>query len=89
MHFHKRGDVSSRYIPKDSREVRDEASDAVVYLGERDGMIYGVAYCGKRAKPDWSYRFRSEVQRDVEVRRFFEARRESLADKAEAKRTRR
>ena len=52
-----RADVSSRYIPKGARKVADRQSDAVAYLYETAGKPYAIAYCGKRAKPDWHHRF--------------------------------
>lgn len=83
MRFYRRGDVSSRYIPAGSRKVADRLSDAVAYLSERNGVPYGIGYCGSRAKADWNFRFRSEARREAHVREFFAGRRHALAFKAE------
>lgn len=83
MRLYNRGDVSSRYIPKGSRKVADKLSDAVVYLSERNGVVYAIGYCGKRAKHDFNFRFRSEKDRAAHVARYFESRRRSVEFKAE------
>jgi hypothetical protein len=83
--FLKRGDVSSRYIPRGARKVADRASDAVVYVYERNGKPKELAYCGRRAKPDWHYSFRSEAERAENIRRYFAERQRQLAWKTEQK----
>ena len=85
MQIHDRGNIASRYIPSGSRELADTESDAVVYLGERNGVPYAIAYCGKRAKPDWHYSFKTGERRAAEIERYFTNRRASLAYKAERK----
>ena len=47
------------------------------------GAPYAIGYCGKRSKPDWHHRFRTEAGRERHVREFFEGRRRSGAFKAE------
>lgn len=59
----------SSFIPKNSREERDEQTGAVVYLYEAAGALYALGFHGKAQRPDWHYRFRSD-----------EARRQKIAD---------
>lgn len=85
VRLYKRGDIASRYIPENSRELRDDASDAVAYLSERNGVPYAIGYCGTRAKADFNERYARSADRDRRVQKYFESRRSALAWKAEAK----
>lgn len=53
------------YIPKNDtlQEIRDAMSDAVAFTYEAAGGLYGLAFHGKAAKPDWHFRFASEENR--------------------------
>lgn len=49
------------FIPKAARIVhRDDRLQGVVYAYETAGRLYGLAFSGKRNKPDWHYRFQSD-----------------------------
>lgn len=73
------------YIPKDSRAITDEETGAVAYVYETNGVPYGMAFTGKRSKPDWHYRFRSEGDRESRIQKHFARVRASKAFKAEQK----
>lgn len=74
--------MKTRYIPQGSLTVADPRSDAVVFTYERAGALYAIGYCGKRAKPDFHYRYHDEPARTEKIRMFFEGRQASLAFKA-------
>jgi len=52
------------YIPKTARKIQPKATDGVVfYAYERGDAIYGLAFIGKRTKPEFHYRYRTEAER--------------------------
>lgn len=59
------------YIPANATAIHDPASDAVVYRFERDGALMAKGFTGKRAKPDWFYRFRDEADLQKQIARHF------------------
>jgi hypothetical protein len=62
------------FVPKGALKVLDKQSDAVAYLYERNGRLFGLVFTGKRTKPDSHYRFRSSEERERSIQRAFEAR---------------
>lgn len=72
------------YIHKGARMVQGPG-DAVIYEYESNGTPYAQAFSGKRAKPDWHYRFRSEEHRQTEIEAWFKRMTASQAYKAEYK----
>ena len=61
------------YIPAGSRAVRDRHSDAVAYLYEsKSGLLYAMAFGGRRQKPDFHFRFRDQAKREAAIREHFE-----------------
>lgn len=71
------------YVPKGATKIADKQSDAVAYVYETKGVLYGLAFAGKACKPAWHYRFRASADREKRIAEFFEGRRKSLAFKAE------
>jgi hypothetical protein len=77
------------YIPKEATQVADKESDAVAYLQDRPHARTGetiyvlVAFCGKRAKPDLNYIYRTAAARQQAIDNYFAGRRQSVASKAE------
>ena len=59
--------MKERYIPKDykSREYKD--ANAIIYYTEKNGSYYAMAYSGKRSKPDFNYKFKSEQSLEAHV----------------------
>ena len=72
------------HIPTGSTEIKDTASDAVVYLSERR-LLIAMGFVGKAQKPSFHFSFRSEENRTRHVDEFFRTRRASLKLKAEQK----
>lgn len=58
-----------RYIPENSTAV--EHTHGVVYAYTQGQRLFAIAYRGKRAKPDWHFRFRNEERRDQRTKEFF------------------
>ena len=52
------------YIPKDAVAIEDKDADGVVCHYERNGVLYAMAFHGKKAAPDWHFRFSSAKSRD-------------------------
>lgn len=51
------------YVPKNAEQITAADSSAVAYLSTgTNGAFYAVGFSGKRNKPDFNYRFRSEQQ---------------------------
>lgn len=51
------------YIPKNAERIQAPDSSAVAYLSTGNaGAFYAIGFSGKRNKPDFNYRFRSEQQ---------------------------
>jgi len=65
------------YIPKKSLKIADKQSDAVCYLCTIDnakGRYWTVAgFGGKRAKPDFHFRYNTEAKAFDAIKRHFEA----------------
>ena len=61
-----------RYIPQGAEEITREGVDAVVYYRKERGDIYGIAYGGKRSKPDFNYLFRTRERFDKYVKDYFD-----------------
>ncbi len=59
--------MKERYIPKDykSREYKD--ANAIIYYTEKNGAFYAIAYSGKRSKPDFNYKFKSEQSLETHI----------------------
>ena len=61
------------YVPKGEhvvnlRQINPEGTDAVVYTYEdAKGILYGMAFAGKAAKPMWHFRFKNEADRQRRV----------------------
>lgn len=70
--------IATRYIPKDSQEVRFDDVQAVVYV---EANFCAIAYAGKANRHAWNYRFRNEEQRQNHITRWVEGLRESKARK--------
>ena len=68
------------FIPDNAEEVKDSESSAVVYVydKERDGVTVPVAmaFAGRKAMPDWHYRFKNVDHRQQMIDRHFETYRE-------------
>lgn len=77
------------YIPKDSVAIEDKDADGVVYHYERDGLLFAAAFHGKKAAPDWHFRFQNAETRDKRTAEHFtnlKGHKKMLADyKAERK----
>ena len=54
---------TTRHIPEGSEAIEYQDVNAVAYVQGDGSRWYGVAYSGKRNKPDWQYAFKSEVAR--------------------------
>jgi len=63
--------VKPRFIPKDSIEVKDPASSAVVYTYTVGDKPCGVAYAGKGSKPNWHYRYKDAETLNKKIEEFF------------------
>lgn len=52
--------MKQRYIPTDykSREYKD--ANAIIYFAEKNNAYYAIGYCGKRSKPDFNYKFKTQ-----------------------------
>lgn len=70
--------IAIRYIPKDSKEVRFDDVQAVVYL---EANSCAIAYAGKANRHAWNYRFRNDEQRQSHIDRWVESLRTSKAHK--------
>ncbi|MDQ3802502.1 MAG: hypothetical protein M3416_01405 [Acidobacteriota bacterium] len=71
------------YIPKGAVKVTPKDVDAVVYVYERDGALYAMAFGGKRQRPDFHYRYSSPQRREQAVREYLERLAKSKAYKDE------
>jgi hypothetical protein len=73
-----------RFIPTGSVRVADKKSDAVAYLYTgTNGKPSVRVFFGKQSKPVSAYYYRTDAEREAAVTRAFEARRASVASKAE------
>jgi len=61
----------ARYIPAGARAVKSRKAEAVVYVHERNGVPFAIAYAFKRGKPEWNFRFRNEADRAKRIELFF------------------
>jgi hypothetical protein len=77
--------IRTRYIPSGSLKVADKQSDAVAYLyaGGKSGRLNAIIYYGKQTKSVAFHSYRTEAEREANVRDWFEARRKQMASKAE------
>lgn len=72
------------YIPQGAVKVADKQSDAVAYLyTASQGSPCARVFYGKQSKPVASYRYRSDAERERNVRALFEGRRSWLSRIAE------
>lgn len=64
----------SFFIPKDSRKVERDGLAAVVYVVDSTATMQTTAagFTGKKAKPDFHFRFRDSEQRDRHIEDFFQ-----------------
>jgi len=77
-----------QFAPKSYRYlVRDKASDAIAYVLEPTsaGIVCAMGFAGKRAKPDWYYRFKSEEAAAKYVADYFASVQARAASRAEWK----
>jgi hypothetical protein len=58
------------FIPKGSIKLTPKGVDAAVYLYERDGRVYALAFGGRRNKPDFHNRFTNAQHRERVVREY-------------------
>ena len=73
------------YIPAGAVKVADTESDAVAFTYEAAGVLYGLAFHGKAAKPDWHFRFNSEERRASKIAEHAAGRRVHAVFRAESK----
>ena len=67
------------HIPKGSKAIEDNDSDAVVYIHtNQTGRPYGMAFHGRAQKPDWYHWFTSIEKREQKIQAFFKSRRSHL-----------
>jgi hypothetical protein len=59
------------FIPKGAIKVADKNSDAVVYLYERIGKLFAMAFLPKGQKPAFHHSYRNPQSREKHVRDFF------------------
>jgi hypothetical protein len=68
------------YIPKNAELIKDEQSDAVVYVHD-NGKPTAMGFAGRAQKPLFHHCYRSGEERERAVLRFFQTRREHTARK--------
>jgi hypothetical protein len=73
------------YIPKGSTKIADKASDAVAYISEHSGKLYGMVFWGDQSKPVANYRYRNAAEREKSIGDYFKRRQEIIAHKANRK----
>jgi hypothetical protein len=72
------------FIPKGAVAVPDPASDAVLYVAKTEkGLPHAAMFYGTQSRPVWKYVFKSQMALENEVKRSLEARRRTVAYKAE------
>lgn len=71
------------FIPKGSIKITPKEVDAAVYLYERDGKVYALAFSGRRNTPDFHNRFSSPAHRERVICEHIERLRQVAAYKAE------
>lgn len=76
----------AHYIPKGAIKQPHPATGAELHIYEGQGRFYGLAFSGKRQKPDWHYGFKTEEKRLEYVNKWLEGLRLSLLAKAERRR---
>ena len=70
------GKTSQRYVPSGAIPETDPDSGAAVYSYERNGELFAIAYKPKASRNSaWHHRFRSEVERNNYITKFFEGQR--------------
>jgi hypothetical protein len=71
-------------IPKGALKVSDRRSDAVAYVyTNASGKPCARVFYGQQAKPVAAHYYRNEADREASIRRYFEARQQHDAAKAE------
>jgi hypothetical protein len=75
-------------IPKVARKVSDKLSDAVAYLYPSDttrsrGKPAMLVFYGQQSKPIARFYYETEAQREAEVKKYFDIRRQYTARNAE------
>lgn len=61
-----------RFIPENAKEIKKDDLNAVAYTYEStNGVLYALAYSGRRNKPDFHYRYTTEQKRDEAILNFF------------------
>lgn len=74
------------YIPKTyEAKIQPKGLDAVIYFTRNDRGVFAMGFAGKRSKPDFNYRFRSEERRAEYVEQWVKDRREVAQIKAARK----
>jgi hypothetical protein len=61
-----------RFIPKGSIKITPKGIDAAVYLYERNGKVFALAFGGRRNKPDFHNSFQTQQQRERVIREYIE-----------------
>ncbi len=81
-----------RFIPDHSKDLRHDNLDLVVYLypgHDRDNGVSAICYEGRRTRPSFNIRFKSEERRSAYVLEWIEGRQQEVDAKlAEQKRKR-
>lgn len=66
--------MNSRYIPAESKEIRSEEANAVVYAyTDNQDRPCAIGYVRKVSKPDFHLIFRSKENRQGHINKFFDA----------------
>ena len=63
------------------RQFEDVPGSELYTYVNRSGHLAGVAFAGRRQKPDWRYQFRDDQQREYRVHKWLEGLREQLTYK--------
>jgi hypothetical protein len=59
------------YIQKDLHES-EQNIDGIVYFGERSGSWYAQGFSGKRTKPDFHHKYRTEEHMSAAIKNYFQ-----------------
>jgi hypothetical protein len=61
----------SRFIPKNSKAIEQKETGHIVYTYTNDqGSFLAIAYGGRRTKPDFHYRYKSEERRAESIKEY-------------------
>jgi hypothetical protein len=69
--------------------VNPEGTDLYVWKYDVHGAPYAIAFVGKSSRPFWHYRFRSEAERESQIERTTDLRRNAMVEKLKAQQARR